>query len=541
MNTRNRQPIWVLLIVTLLLSSVVGFRILTRRFGPDQMLSEAIRDANHADPVKFVFELDEILRLYPDHLETLLERESLSSSAEESLDYLARIQQGPPEKVAGIRLREGDLLLELHRVREAEAAFRQAIALSPKLQEPRQRLIPVLALQRRPEAFREQLQALRSIRKLMLSEMAWLIAADEQLTPFDDAIVVLNSYLAADADDQASLRGMCMYLAEETRTGESVDKLQTALKENGNVPETVALLGQVLLNSGRTAEAAELLSDFSVSRESTVLQWETLAQHALAVGDLQRGRVAAEFAARNSPFKRSAAYLYFRFLTELGDGKNADIWRTRVDLLNSLHTEVDWVGISINRQIADPGPVLRVAEILLQLDLPQEAQDWIQAALSIGGPNELTRKLQQECSERLVAHHPVPLDPPLAAWNSSRPESPPLLSGSDEPVVAAGSAGIQLKDGAMQTGLIMNYENGQTGFKYLIETTGAGVGVIDFDNDGWPDLYCPQGGSLGDGPRLAPLSDQLFRNHSGKRFVDVTVKSGFQEYGYSQGIACRRR
>jgi hypothetical protein len=86
-------------------------------------------------------------------------------------------------------------------------------------------------------------------------------------------------------------------------------------------------------------------------------------------------------------------------------------------------------------------------------------------------------------------------------------------------------------------GLTMEYENGHTGLKYLIEAMGGGVSIVDFDRDGWPDLYCPQGGSLGDGPKLPPLSDQLFLNRRGTEFSNVSDPAGIREYGYSQGVA----
>lgn len=537
MRIRVRQLTRFILIVGLVFSTVLGICQLRRASDPDRMLKQAIRDASDGDPDELISDLNEILRLHPGHMETLLERESFSASAEESLGYLARIKKGPPEKLGRIRLKEGNLLLQLHRGREAEATFRRAIALNPQLEEARQRILPMLAIQRRPEAVREQIQALGSIRKLTLSEMIWFISADERLTPVEDAIPILESFLQADANDMASLCGLCLYLSEEARVEEAIQKLRTGLERNSDDPEIVALLGQVLLNAGRADEASELLRNFPVSRESTIQQWETLAQQSLSVGDLKLARIAAEFAARSAPFKRNAAYLYFRILSELGDQGAAEIWRIRVDLLNSLHVEVHSAANSTDSPIANPAPIIRVSELLLQLGRPQEAKQWIQEAQFIGVADERMRTLGRECSEQLAVHRPVPLNPPLDAWNSTARKPPQIPSGSDDSMVAAGSAGIHLTDRALQTGLIMNYENGHTGFKYLIETMGAGVGVIDFDNDGWPDLYCPQGGSLGDGPKLAPLSDQLFRNHSGIGFVDVTTTSAIREYGYSQGLA----
>ena len=66
--------------------------------------------------------------------------------------------------------------------------------------------------------------------------------------------------------------------------------------------------------------------------------------------------------------------------------------------------------------------------------------------------------------------------------------------------------------------------------------TGGGVGVLDYDRDGWPDLYFTQGGHwpLED---ANPPFDLLYRNRQGESFEDVTAAVGIWEVDYSQGLA----
>ena len=71
----------------------------------------------------------------------------------------------------------------------------------------------------------------------------------------------------------------------------------------------------------------------------------------------------------------------------------------------------------------------------------------------------------------------------------------------------------------------------------MVEATGASCGWVDFDRDGWSDLYLPQGGNPSE--RVGPTqpADRLYHNVGGTSFVDVTSLSGIDERGYSQGVA----
>ncbi len=73
--------------------------------------------------------------------------------------------------------------------------------------------------------------------------------------------------------------------------------------------------------------------------------------------------------------------------------------------------------------------------------------------------------------------------------------------------------------------------------KYIIETTGTGVAIFDYDNDGWPDIFIVNGTSLNASPSgRAPTSHLYHNNHDGT-FTDVTEKAGLTHTGWGQG-AC---
>ena len=80
--------------------------------------------------------------------------------------------------------------------------------------------------------------------------------------------------------------------------------------------------------------------------------------------------------------------------------------------------------------------------------------------------------------------------------------------------------------------------NGALGARHLVETMIAGVGVLDFDNDGWPDIYVANGAKL---PSLnksdASFHNALLRNNHDGTFTNIAVKAGVTGAGFSMGVA----
>jgi hypothetical protein len=121
---------------------------------------------------------------------------------------------------------------------------------------------------------------------------------------------------------------------------------------------------------------------------------------------------------------------------------------------------------------------------------------------------------------------------------SRRPEvTPSAPHSTGQPDAARGQSipPIALVDRHREAGLEFQYFNGDSGLKYILESTGGGVAALDFDGDGWPDLYFPQGCRIpivADDPTYA---DRLFRNLGNDAFTDVTSGAGLGDHEYSQG------
>ena len=77
---------------------------------------------------------------------------------------------------------------------------------------------------------------------------------------------------------------------------------------------------------------------------------------------------------------------------------------------------------------------------------------------------------------------------------------------------------------------------GENTKKYIIETTGTGVAIFDYDNDGWPDIFVVNGTKLEALPTSKGPTSHLYHNNHDGTFTDVTEKAGLTHTGWGQGV-----
>lgn len=117
--------------------------------------------------------------------------------------------------------------------------------------------------------------------------------------------------------------------------------------------------------------------------------------------------------------------------------------------------------------------------------------------------------------------------PQMASSGASDQPVLPLPRGMKAPAV-------DFRDVAEQAGLTAKAISGDVEQTALIENTGTGVAIFDYNNDGLPDIFLVQGGRLK--PGGPPLTSHLYRNLGGLRFEDVTAKAGIGPMGWGQGV-----
>src|SRR5258707_246405 len=69
---------------------------------------------------------------------------------------------------------------------------------------------------------------------------------------------------------------------------------------------------------------------------------------------------------------------------------------------------------------------------------------------------------------------------------------------------------------------------------YIVEVVGCGVAFVDYDNDGWQDLFVLSGTRLEGAPQGA--TNRLYKNNRDGTFTDVTVKAGLVRTGWASSV-----
>jgi hypothetical protein len=132
----------------------------------------------------------------------------------------------------------------------------------------------------------------------------------------------------------------------------------------------------------------------------------------------------------------------------------------------------------------------------------------------------------------------------MVACNRRRPEASSPLQLQPTPTVPTAAipddgVRIRFEDLTRTAGIDFEHIDGRSPMHYLPEVMGAGVAWIDYDQDGYLDLFLVQGGPFPPDPQRSAEkpSSRLYRNQGDGTFVDVTLKVGIRYSGYGQGVA----
>ncbi|HEX3470113.1 MAG TPA: CRTAC1 family protein [Silvibacterium sp.] len=130
----------------------------------------------------------------------------------------------------------------------------------------------------------------------------------------------------------------------------------------------------------------------------------------------------------------------------------------------------------------------------------------------------------------------------MGGGNSTAGAHAPIHDAQNRPITAGGfadSGPVVFEDITQASGLgTWRHTMGSPEKKFIIETNGSGVGLIDYDNDGWLDIYLVNGSTFDafNGKATPPHAALFHNNHDGT-FTNVAEKAGVTNDRWGFGVA----
>ena len=487
----------------------------------------------------------------PDVVELLAEASAARKRGEHAraLELYDRVTElGSPTQSADGHAWAALLLLQrMNQLDRSESRYRRALAIDPDHVEANRGLAMLLSVSGR------RWESVPFIRRVLQSGQAEPSDGSEvNLLRLMDVggglrldTAVLTAALLRNSDDPVALLGLAVADLKSGRSGRAIERARRALELRSDLLAARSVIGRGLLSSDRIAELIEWHDRLPESAEGDPRVWVVRGEFHDRAG---QGRAAARCyweALKRHPDHRKANYRLGELLRELGREADAERFVQRLADLQALR-EIDDLMIA-GGGVGSLELVRRKVERLERMGRVWEAWGW--ARLAEGRDAETgwvaetvvrtSEQLTSEPSPRLTRDSSNPaLALDLSEW--SRPEWLVESIAADSKSGAGAGVIASFRDDAAESGLVFGYINGRDASgssKRMSEFTGGGVAVLDYDGDGWPDVYLAQGGGWPVDRGDSGAGDRLFRNRGDGRFEDVTGLAGLMETGFGQGVA----
>lgn len=466
-----------------------------------------------------------------------------AASQGEPDEALRRFELIPDDSEFAIEARQtgAHVALVAMRLSVAEAQLQRLVALDPTNIQARQNLAYLLGLSSR--WWDRSPHLLAQIRDSGFDHLQLrLLALGDSLVenPAD-----LDRYRAASPDDPAVLLGVARQLIDSQQDAQAVERLHRVIDQRPDLIEAHVRLGRLALGSNpqKPESISRWHANLPESADEHPSIWEIRGHWARANRDVELAARCYWEAVHRNPNDQISCYQLGQTLRVLGRSSDAKPFLLRAKRLAEYVTAVT----AADRDLQERGTMLTASHLAEELGLLWEAYGF--AALADSSEQDLREEDDRRVRlrDRLEG---LPLRRTLAAANPALnldlsdyqlPDWSDLeieWARESSPVAEDGGL-VAFEEQAQQLGIDFQYVNGgtpQRKIEYMHELTGGGVGVLDYDSDGWPDLYLTQGGTWPPGEQNVHL-DRLFANRSDSSFVDVTRASRLVENRFSQGLA----
>ncbi|MDB5391797.1 MAG: putative system TPR-repeat lipoprotein [Planctomycetaceae bacterium] len=570
---RNRAERWVWMVIVSLIV-VSAFMVGVWRWLPVGTLStaklqfEAEQAENAGDldraadlTIQYLAREPNDQRMLMCAIRVAVKRRHFSEAVEYFSRFVAASEDGQYAPIPGddstIKF-AGEAFFQEGYIDAAEKCFRRGLRFNqPSLQPAHTRLAFLLSVEgRRWESVPHLLEQLKH-GQTSVDQLLWL--GNLQAIVGDDDL--LKTWVATDPDGLGPQLGTAVRKLAQHDPVDAARRLMPLAAAHPECVEVGIQLGKAALELGQLDSATKDVPDLKQQARDAFLRWHALRDmnNSEVHPDLWvlRGRwfmtrhdsrtairCFAE-ALRLNPDQQYANYQLAQLLQRESRNSVSQKCVQRADQLSELFRIMNL--LYDNRRHID---LLRqAAEQTEALGRLWEAWGWYRMVLAVEPKTEWAWQNSARLRKRLDSERPGRVLPkanpvaeldlslyPLPDWRLMNEFEPQRPHDAD-----SGTARIQFEDLSHAVGLNFTYFNcphdgsGERSYEF----TGGGIAAIDFDVDGWPDLYFTQGCRLPEQPgqqNPQEFLDRLYRNVEGKRFEDVTAVNRIIEDRFSQGV-----
>jgi len=292
---------------------------------------------------------------------------------QEALDALGHVASDHP-LAAEASLMAGRIERERHRLRRAEAAFRQALAIDPRLIAAHKELIYIFGIQLRRREIDEEFKALSRLTPLTHHDLfTWGLT---HFTDWEPGIANdLDEFIQADPEDRFSRLALAALLFDRPEMASRVEKVLDPLP--GSDPDAQALRVEFKLSHGQVDEAVSLLEGAPDHHPHLAL---LLGRVAMMKGDRQAAIRHFKEALSGEPHDRVCLSELGKALVLSGDKKAAEGYLARAKRLDDVYNLINRVRKpNQENRSTDLAQLGRACEAAGLLD---EARGWYSLAIT---------------------------------------------------------------------------------------------------------------------------------------------------------------
>lgn len=328
------------------------------------------------------------------------------------------------------------------------------------------------------------------------------------------------------------------------RNVEAEQSLRKVLAAHPGFGEAQGRLGRIIVDRGNLAEFLRWRGSLPDEARNHPEVWLAQGLQARQSQMFEGAAYCFVMALKQSPGHIAASLQLAQCLERLGHPAEAKLMAERGKLLGELDSTLNMM-----RSGPKADMISKTISLLDRLDRYWEAAGWSLVLTHALDQSQVAdiKAARLEMNRYIELARKYPRADDVISHLKLREFTPPRWSidgetrmSANQPVDTSRFEGWDFQDDAARVGIEFKYYEGtteETRMQHIFNTMGGGIGVIDLDLDGWPDLHFAQANDWRNSEPQPAYHDCTYRNRDGERFEDVTTHTQTGDLGFTHGVS----